>query len=219
MSMITLLICCIIEPPQSVPATPLVPMKAPTASPRTNQHVSEFPNSWFYTRGGKRYSENLMVEGKPLPKLLLESWRGEPVDVNNNPGKVMVIDFWATWCGPCRRALPKNVEMAKKYSDQPFVLVGIHDARRGKDRIEEVVGPLNAKYPMAVDVLDPKSKSGSSAQACRLKYWPTYLVVDHKGIVRACGLQPSRVEDVVKRLLKEVPQETSPEPKRTSDPS
>ena len=147
-------------------------------------------------------------------------------DLNNNIlepkslyGKKTIINYWATWCGPCRRALPKNVEMAKKYSDQPFVLVGIHDARRGKDRIEEVLGPLNAKYPMAVDVLDPKSKSGSSAQACRLKYWPTYLVVDHKGIVRACGLQPSRVEDVVKRLLKEIPQETSPEPKRTSDPS
>ena len=72
---------------------------------------------------------------------------------------------------------------------------------------------------MAVDVLNSESKSGRSAQACRLKYWPTYLVVDHKGIVRACGLQPSRVEDVVKRLLKEIPQESPAEVKPTSDPS
>ncbi len=219
MTMITLLLCCLIEPPQSVPTTPLVPMKRPTAPPETTKGASEFPTSWFYSKGGQRYADNLAVEGKSLPKLSLENWRGEPVDVNNNQGKVMVIDFWATWCGPCRRALPKNVEMAKKYKDQPFVLIGIHDARRGKERIEQVVGPLKADYPMAVDVLDSQSKSGRSAQACRLKYWPTYLVVDHKGIVRACGLQPSRVEDVVKRLLKEVPQESSPETESTSDQS
>ena len=219
MTMLTLLICSFIEPPQSVPAKPLVPMKSPSGPSKTSEETSEFPNSWFYTRGGQRYAENLAVEGKPLPKLSLENWRGEPVDVNSSQGKVMVIDFWATWCGPCRRALPKNVELAKKYKDQPFVLVGIHDARRGKDRIEQVVGPLKADYPMAVDILDGESKSGRSAQACRLKYWPTYLVVDHKGIVRACGLQPSRVEDVVKRLLKEVSQESSPEAKPTSSPS
>lgn len=219
MTMFSLLVCCLIEQAQSVPATPMVPMKASAPPSQTNERVSEFPNSWFYTRNGQRYEDNLAVEGKPLPKLTLEKWRGKPVDVNNNSGKVMVIDFWATWCGPCRKALPKNVEMAKKYKNQPFVMVGIHDARRGKDRIEEVVGPLNAKYPMAVDVLDRESKSGSSAQACRLKYWPTYLVVDHEGIVRACGLQPSRVEDVVKRLLQEVPQEAAPDPEQTSKQS
>ena len=219
MTMITFLLYCLIEPPQSVPATPLVPMENPIAAPDTTEATSTFPNSWFYTRGGQRYADNVAMEGKPLPKLSLENWRGEAVDINNNQGKVMVIDFWATWCGPCRRALPKNVELAKKYKDQPFVLIGIHDARRGKERIEQVVGPLNADYPMAVDVLDSESKSGHSAQACRLKYWPTYLVVDHKGIVRACGLQPSRVEDVVKRLLKEIPQESPAEVKPTSDPS
>ena len=217
MTMLTLLLCSFIEPPQSVPATPLVPMKSPTPAPETKPGGSEFPNSWFYTRGGQRYADNLALEGKPLPKLTLEDWRGKPVDVNNNRAEVMVIDFWATWCGPCRRALPKNVEMANKYKDQPFVLVGIHDARRGKERIEAVVGPLNAEYPMAVDVIDSGSKSGSSAQACRLRYWPTYLVVDHKGIVRACGLQPSRVEDVVKRLLKEVPEEPTPQPASKPD--
>ena len=97
------------------------------------------------------------MEGKSS-QAVLGKLGGEAVDINNNQGKVMVIDFWATWCGPCRRALPKNVELAKKYKDQPFVLIGIHDARRGKERIEQVVGPLKADYPMAVDVLDSESK-------------------------------------------------------------
>ncbi|MAV55805.1 MAG: hypothetical protein CMJ28_07630 [Phycisphaerae bacterium] len=207
MTIFALLLCILLEPPQSVPATPLVPMKKPIAAPEVTKVSSEFPTNWFYTKAGKRYDDNVALEGKPLPKLALENWRGAPVDVNNNQGKVMVIDFWATWCGPCRKALPKNVEMANKYKDQPFVLIGIHDARRGKDRIEQVVKPLKAEYPMAVDVMNTETKSGTSAKACRLRYWPTYLVVDHKGIVRACGLQPSRVEDVVKRLLAEISQD------------
>ena len=93
MTMITFLLCCLIEPPQSVPATPLVPMENPIAAPDTTEATSTFPNSWFYTRGGQRYADNVAMEGKPLPKLSLENWRGEAVDINNNQGKVMVIDF------------------------------------------------------------------------------------------------------------------------------
>ena len=87
MTMITFLLCCLIEPPQSVPATPLVPMKSPITAPETTEATSTFPNSWFYTRGGQRYADNVAMEGKPLPKLSLENWRGEAVDVNNNQGK------------------------------------------------------------------------------------------------------------------------------------
>ena len=121
MSMITLLICCIIEPPQSVPATPLVPMKAPAVSPKPTNTYQNSPTAVLHP-GWSAVLRKSHGCGKLLPKLLLESWRGEPVDVNNNPGK-----SWSLTLGNLvdRAALPKNVEMAKKYSDQPFVLVGI----------------------------------------------------------------------------------------------
>ena len=118
MTMITFLLCCLIEPPQSVPATPLVPMKNPIAARETTEATSTFPNSWFYTRGGQRYADNVAMEGKPLPKLSLENWRGEAVDVNNNQGKVMVIDFGqrgvAHVGGLCPRMLswPKNTRIS-----------------------------------------------------------------------------------------------------------
>ena len=219
MTMITFLLCGLIEPPQSVPATPLVPMKSPGSHAfETTEATSTFSTAGSTPEGRPVVRRQRRHGVETSSQALLEKLGGEAVDINNNQGKVMVIDFGQRGVAHVG-GLYKNVELANKYKDQPFVLIGIHDARRGKERIEQVVGPLKADYPMAVDVLDSESKSGRSAQACRLKYWPTYLVVDHKGIVRACGLQPSRVEDVIKRLLKEIPQESPAEVKPTSDPS
>jgi len=154
------------------------------------------PDEWFFN-GAQRPAALKGMEGKPAPTLTLESWIGDEVVLKDQLGKVVIVDFWATWCGPCMAAIPKNIEMVKKYGDKGLVFVGVHDANSGWEEAAGVVKQRKINYPVA------KDKGGASAKAYQVQFWPTYVAIDRKGVVRAAGLMPNHVEDVVKLLLAE----------------
>jgi len=154
------------------------------------------PDDWFFD-GANRPPALKGLEGKPAPDLDLESWIGDSVDLKAQRGKVVVIDFWATWCGPCMAAIPENVELVSKHKDDGLVFVGVHDANSGFDRAPQVVKEKKINYPVA------KDKGGKSTKNFNLQFWPTYVVIDREGVVRAAGLIPSNVSKVVEMLLKE----------------
>jgi thiol-disulfide isomerase/thioredoxin len=161
--------------------------------------AGEFPDSWTWDtdeRASVR-AEHVALEGKPMPAIHVTDWMNGQVVPADMKGKVVLVDFYATWCGPCMASIPHNNELLKKYKDQGLVIVGICTNRRGQEKMEETVKDRGIEYPTAKD---PQLLSET---AWHVEYYPTYAVIDRKGIVRIIGLQPHYVETVVQKLLAE----------------
>lgn len=159
--------------------------------------AGEFPDSWTWDNKPENRTGHAALEGKPMPPLNVSGWINGEVKPADMKGKVVVVDFYATWCGPCMNAIPHNNEMLKKYQSKGLVLVGVCTSKSGQEKFEANAKEHSVAYPSARD-------PGLKAQdAWAVHYYPTYAVVDRKGIVRVIGLQPDHVEAVVEKLLAE----------------
>ena len=164
-----------------------------------NAYAGEFPDEWTWDQDAQARAAHAALEGKPMPELDVTGWINGQVKPQDMKGKVVVVDFYATWCGPCMAAIPHNNELLKNYKDKGLVIVGVCTSKRGQEKMEQTVKERGIEYPTAPD---PQLEA---EKAWHVRYYPTYAIVDRKGIVRVVGLRPNYVEQVVKKLLAEAP--------------
>jgi thiol-disulfide isomerase/thioredoxin len=159
--------------------------------------AGEFPDSWTWDDTPENRAAHAALEGKPMPAFHVSDWINGGITAADIKGKVIVVDLYATWCGPCMRAIPHNNELLKKYKDKGLVVIGVCTSKHGQEIFAANARQHEIAYPAA---RDPELKT---EKAWAVQYYPTYAVIDRKGIVRALGLQPEYVEEVVQKLLAE----------------
>lgn len=159
--------------------------------------AGEFPDSWTWDDKPGYRADHAALEGKHMPPLHVAGWINGGITSDAVKGKVVVIDLYATWCGPCMRAIPHNNELLKKYASKGLVIIGVCTSDRGQESFVANAKQHGMTYPAA---RDPELKT---EKAYAVHYFPTYAIIDRKGIVRAVGVQPHHVEAVIEKLLAE----------------
>ena len=145
----------------------------------------------------KQRAELDAMHGKPAPALAVKEWiNSKPLTLADLKGKIVVLDFWATWCGPCLAAVPHTNELMKKYAGKGVVFIGVC-AQSGGEKMAETVKSKGIEYPVA---LDAESLTG---KAYMNDSYPDYYIIDRKGNLRWADLVNGDLEKGIEALLKE----------------
>lgn len=163
----------------------------------------------------KRRELHYRMMEEPAPELTgIDTWIGDKqVKLGDLRGKVVLLDFWATWCGPCFEAFPTLIDLDSKYKDSGLVILGVtryYGTADGfpVDRNNEIelLRKFKAAQKLPYDL--PVASDATTQKAWGATTLPTAVIIDKKGIVRyiESGTNPTRLEeirDVIVKLLAE----------------
>lgn len=99
------------------------------------------------------FEASALKVGDPAPEMGIDTWvKGGPVASLNEPGKLYVIEFWATWCAPCRQTIPHLTKIQAKYKDKGLTVIGV-STDEDKTKVEPFVKQMGSKmeYTVAID--------------------------------------------------------------------
>lgn len=128
------------------------------------------------------------LTGQAFIEITAETWlNSDPIKIADLKGKVVVAEFWATWCPPCQKSIPHLIELNEKFKEKGVVIIGLTD--EGKDVVEPFAKKMNMKYPIAIG-----SQSGREYGVTGI---PTAFVISRDGKIAWTGHPMSGLDKAI----------------------
>lgn len=142
--------------------------------------------------------EVVLETGQPAPAFTLPTLEGEQFKLSDYKGKVVMVNFWASWCEPCRVEMPEIQKAYETYKDQGLVVVGVN-LRENEITVDGFAQSYGLTFPIALD------KDGKVAvNSYKVKPLPTTFFIDREGVLRSKAEMPMSfefIEETLKPLL------------------
>lgn len=139
---------------------------------------------------------------KPVPDVTVETLDGQTIDLGAQSGTVLLVNFWATWCPPCREEIPDLVALQKELGPQGFTILGVSTDQEGAEAVRPFVDEYDINYPIVVDT----TRSLQESSLGPVYGLPTTFVVNADGQVvqRVMGMFPvEAMKPTLQKLLTE----------------
>ncbi len=138
------------------------------------------------------------VEAKPVPDLTLETLDGEAINLREQKGRVLLVNFWATWCAPCRKEIPDLKALHSDLKPQGLTVIGVALDRKGREVVAPFVDEHTINYPIVVD-----TEGAAEAEFGPIPGLPTTILVSPDGQIakRVVGIFPT---DEMKPTLRDM---------------